>query len=241
MSGKVLYSARRIAEMAGISQQMVSYVIKGDRQPSIEMSMKLEKATGVCREAWLWPERHFNPYIPFTNVMVCTTCKNRHSRIVAANKIIRRIYRETKNFDLMVEAAKTYNGIHSDIKIRIGWNEIKDDGAHLLTTPPSEPPGLPMVVSRDHIGPFYDDLMNSGFATLSCYPPNLSLPIPSHYQWLIQQGVRSGIMVAGPKRKLAWGLSNFASEMSFTQEIIDEMLDHLSKVETMWLADQASA
>ena len=58
---RFLMTQQEIAEKAGISQQMVSYIINGDRIPSIEVAVKLEKATGFARESWLFPERHYNP------------------------------------------------------------------------------------------------------------------------------------------------------------------------------------
>jgi hypothetical protein len=45
------------------------------------MAESLEGATGICREAWVWPERHWNPYMPFGESSLCLHCVNRIVRI----------------------------------------------------------------------------------------------------------------------------------------------------------------
>ena len=71
---------QEIAEISDLSQSYVHYILKCDRKPSTESAEKLEIATGVCREAWLWPERHYNPYIPFCNGKSCLVCVNRKDK-----------------------------------------------------------------------------------------------------------------------------------------------------------------
>lgn len=70
-----------IAKASGLSQQYISRILNGDRQPSLESAEKLEKATGMCRESWLWPARHWSPYIPFSAPNTCVGCANRAGRI----------------------------------------------------------------------------------------------------------------------------------------------------------------
>ena len=71
---KILFNQTEIAKRSGVSQQQISYVLRGDRVPSQKTALALENATGVCREAWLWPERHYNPYMDFHDAIQCTSC-----------------------------------------------------------------------------------------------------------------------------------------------------------------------
>ena len=73
-------SQQEIADRAEISQSLVHYILNGDKNPSPETAIKLEEATGICREGWIWPDRHHNPYIPFTNGINCMACLNRPTR-----------------------------------------------------------------------------------------------------------------------------------------------------------------
>lgn len=235
MSCKVLYSQRQLGEGAGISQQMVSYILKGDRQPSIEIASKLENATGICREAWLWPERHFNPYIPFSDVMVCVTCKNVIGRVKAANKIFLRIFRETKDFDLLVEAARVYHGIRNE-EIDFRYREVRPDGFHILSTP-AKTRNCEPVLTVEHLGPNYELLLEQGYLALTWYPP-LEQGVPQGRPIPYNLTLHSGLMVIGPKRRLVWSVSNYVSEMAFTQEMIQEMIEWTAQMEEIWIADQ---
>ena len=71
---------QEISDETGLSQSYIHYILNSDRIPSMETAEKLEAATGVCREAWLWPDRHYNPYIPFFKGYNCLTCLNRKDR-----------------------------------------------------------------------------------------------------------------------------------------------------------------
>ena len=79
---KVLMTQQEIATAIGCYQSHVHYMLNGDRSISIDNAMKFEQATGICREGWLFPERHWNPYMPFTkNSSRCGSCPNRITRI----------------------------------------------------------------------------------------------------------------------------------------------------------------
>lgn len=81
MKYKLLYTQQEIAKRAGLSQQYISRIINGDRQPTVETAYKLQRATSFCRESWLFPERHWNPYIPFNRKPQCMRCLNRVERV----------------------------------------------------------------------------------------------------------------------------------------------------------------
>lgn len=81
VKGGLLLTQDEIARRTGISQSTVSYVLRGDRTPSRTMAEGLEETTGICREGWMWPERHFNPYMPFADPTSCFRCERRVTRI----------------------------------------------------------------------------------------------------------------------------------------------------------------
>ena len=76
-----LQTQQEIAKKIGASQSTISYILRGDRTPSKDMAESLEEATAVCREACIWPERHWNPYMPFIASNHCLHCANRIVRI----------------------------------------------------------------------------------------------------------------------------------------------------------------
>jgi transcriptional regulator with XRE-family HTH domain len=76
-----LFKQYELADVVGTTPSMISYILRHERSPSVPMAEALEEATGVCREAWLFPERHFNPYFKDTggNPLDCMRCRNRES------------------------------------------------------------------------------------------------------------------------------------------------------------------
>ena len=53
----------KIAKAAGITPSHMAYIARGVKKPSPDVAARLEKATGVPRLAWLYPEEYDNPYI----------------------------------------------------------------------------------------------------------------------------------------------------------------------------------
>jgi transcriptional regulator with XRE-family HTH domain len=56
-------SRTELARKIGVTYQYISYITKRERTPSPGMAEQLERATGVKREAWVWPDKYENPYI----------------------------------------------------------------------------------------------------------------------------------------------------------------------------------
>ena len=74
------------------------------------MAEDLEKATGICREAWLYPHRHWNPYIPFNGLSSCVNCLNKANRIGKGIEVATAHFRKHKDFKVLAEIAVTYTG-----------------------------------------------------------------------------------------------------------------------------------
>ncbi len=53
----------KLASRISKSSAYVSEVLRGKRRPSPDAAVALEKATGISRSAWLWPEEYPNPLI----------------------------------------------------------------------------------------------------------------------------------------------------------------------------------
>lgn len=130
---KILMTQQEIAETTGRTQPFIHYILKGDRSPSISFSIKLEKATGICREAWMFPERHWNPYIPFRDIQSCMTCPNRPNRIKKSFEMAEIHFEQAENkreaFKGLVEIYKTYTGVKRVVFL---WREIVPEGLKLL-------------------------------------------------------------------------------------------------------------
>jgi len=133
-SAKLLLTQQQIAKRSGCSQAMVHYTINGDRVPSTETAIKLEKATGVCREAWVFPDRHWNPYIPFGTGQNCFKCPNYNERYALRNKMLAnfldRAPNKRKAFKSLPDLTLLLYGIeHTRFLI---LREITDSGLKLL-------------------------------------------------------------------------------------------------------------
>jgi len=132
-TSKSLMTQFEIAQAANLSQPMIHYILNGDRMPSIETALKLERATGICREAWLFPERHYNPYIPFENVRNCATCHNRPNRVLKSIEMAEAHFEQAENkreaFKGVVDIHKKYTGVNWGIFV---FKEVVPEGFKLL-------------------------------------------------------------------------------------------------------------
>ncbi len=143
---------KEISHRSGISQQMISLLINGDRTPSVKTAEKLEDATGICREAWLWPARHYNPYIPFDDGLQCMFCHRRVRRIeMFAEKISDYLDKNPTLVALQeaIDGMYEFGGYKTD-NIYFGMSKITDKGAIKLAAagyqwPLRDMPFVPLV------------------------------------------------------------------------------------------------
>jgi plasmid maintenance system antidote protein VapI len=131
---KVLMTQQEIADKIGHSQSHIHYILNGDRTPSVMMAVELEEATGICREAWLWPERHFNPYMPFTDATICMSCPNRITRMKYITGKCVALVRDAKDkiqaLKDVIEIAHVCNGFTNDVTMSL--RKVTPKGLELL-------------------------------------------------------------------------------------------------------------
>jgi plasmid maintenance system antidote protein VapI len=58
----------KLARRVGISLRHMNDIIRGRRKPSYGLAKKFEDATGIKRQAWIWPEDFANPLITLPEV-----------------------------------------------------------------------------------------------------------------------------------------------------------------------------
>jgi len=58
---------REVAEMVGCHIDTIFRLKRGDNRPSIDLAVRLEKALGIDRRRWLWPEEFGDPWEVFYN------------------------------------------------------------------------------------------------------------------------------------------------------------------------------
>lgn len=56
-----------IARRMGMTRQAVNAYLTGKRRAGPRMAKKLEEATGIARNAWLYPDEHHNPLLAGEN------------------------------------------------------------------------------------------------------------------------------------------------------------------------------
>jgi hypothetical protein len=212
---------------------MVHYILKGDRTPSPEMSVAIEGATGVCREAWLWPERHWNPYIPVVDTFHCPECPNRIRSIIFAHN---EIMKELSNCG----RPRT----HGDKKrvlaqiVSIAWEFMQFPPASVVSFREIIPAGFELlaykcgdvaiktsfsfmpVIPKDIIPNAYQDYQTPGFVTYSRHFPE---DLPEHWaqerELLAMKNIKTLLTVSSGKLLYSYGCTN--GERVYTPETIE--------------------
>jgi len=55
--------ATELARKINVTPACISAIFRRERRPSAELAIQLEKATGIDRRAWLYPDEFHNPMI----------------------------------------------------------------------------------------------------------------------------------------------------------------------------------
>lgn len=113
---KSMMTQKELSEKSGLSQQMISMILRGDRTPSLDTARALELASGICREAWLFPERHWNPYVPWADPAICIGCPLKLDRIKKGNLLGEIAIAEAKDkregFEQMCKIEEVLHGLN---------------------------------------------------------------------------------------------------------------------------------
>lgn len=59
----MLEKSKDLARAVGCTERFIHLIWSGKKKPGLEMAKRLEKATGVPRLAWLYPDEFDNPYV----------------------------------------------------------------------------------------------------------------------------------------------------------------------------------
>jgi DNA-binding transcriptional regulator YdaS (Cro superfamily) len=59
----LLLKQTELAQVIGVSQSYISQILNGQKTVSPFLAEAFEDATAICREAWIWPSLHWNPYM----------------------------------------------------------------------------------------------------------------------------------------------------------------------------------
>lgn len=123
-----ILNQQEIAKASGLSQSYIHYVLKGDRTPSLNTAEHLEEATGICREAWLWPDRHHNPYMPFVSGLNCLACANRPTKSAFVSRRMIHLLEKVPQGNRMLE----FDGILKQCHKHMGFPDTVVFGLWLI-------------------------------------------------------------------------------------------------------------
>ena len=236
---RVLMTQQAIADATGYSQQAISMILNGDRMPSPEKAIKLEKATGVCREGWIWPERHFNPYIPFTGSEMCLTCPNRIHRM---EKTIGTILSwlssartQIEKDQALKEVAPIIHACHGFTKHQtVTFREITPKGGSMLSHAGTF--ALPQFVTN-HMMPWAAKKLRAGETIHVPYFP-YDLPPEAKLERVLGKGVglRSILAVSSGKHLIIFA-SLRGKLMEWTPEMIERLEWFIKELSRLLEAD----
>lgn len=51
-----------LSKQINVHHDTLYRIRRGERKPTVNLALKLEKTTGINAEIWLFPERYFNPW-----------------------------------------------------------------------------------------------------------------------------------------------------------------------------------
>ncbi len=222
-----------IADATRRSQSAIHYILKGDRMPSVDMAERLEKATGICREAWIWPERHYNPYIQFQGLRNCLTCSNRTKRTQRVIETSITHFKNTKNkraaFEYLNLIAQIYTGM-SDVVFL--WRKITKEGLPILAH--SGHPTMPALktMSPDSFPRIWEIAQKQKTLAIEHIPYGLDESWEKEIALFRKYQIRSTLIVA--KGSLLWASYSIGIPMTWKPELSDQMGNALQIISDIW-------
>lgn len=225
-----------IAVAADITPVMVYYILNGDRTPSEKLATKLESLTGVCREAWMWPTRHFNPYVQLCNKPSCSTCANRSGRIhhIMARAIAYlRIHAPDRWAGL--QTVSDYGRMISgyDDTVAIVFLRITREGVTFVTETrvnPDLPPLKGISLTKEDMPWFWAQVKAQRIIQSSVFPDGLEAASKKFIEFLQSRRTRSILLIPGKtvifsmvstRDIFSWDSSNITATTRFIDELDD--------------------
>ena len=230
---KILMTQQQIADATGYSQPAIHYVLKGDRTPSIEMAVRLEPVTGTCREAWLWPERHYNPYIPFDNIKGCMTCTNRKIRTKKAIEIMidhfATVDDKQQGFKNLLEIFNVYTGLSGVIFF---WREFRLDGMHLLAHT-SESPTHPEILRLEEFSRLTQLIKENEALVIEHFPYDIEKSWEQLFPVWEEAQVRSALAIG--RDPLLFVVHSVKNAMVWTEESVKATEDFVETIRDLYI------
>jgi transcriptional regulator with XRE-family HTH domain len=237
---RLLMSQKEIAEKAGISQQMVSYIINGDRIPSIEVAVKLEKATGFPRESWLFPERHYNPYIPLLDGEDpgWEVCKYRIDLVNHVTDLMLEDFSRHGDFYRMLEISSSFQGFDNK-EIVLTFRIVTRRGLELLASTLESLASTPFKINH---GDEFRWLYERAVAGLSVHVPYYPVPpyvlegAEHEFAIALEYGIRCFMAVSSGRLWLSeWSMGR---RMVWSPEVIDRLAWFIREVDKLYKPHQ---
>jgi len=234
MGYNFLLTQSEIAQAAGRSQSSIHYILNGDRMPSIETALRLEKATGICREAWFFPERHWNPYIPFDNIQSCSRCPNRPARINKSIEMAETHFEQAENrieaFKVLVDIYRTYTGVKGAVFV---FKEVVPEGFKLLAC--SEPSGNQPVRDlwpKDSFRELHESALNEQTIVVPHFPYEISESIADEMNRIFHLKLTSILFI--PRDGLLLLMFSDKFSLSWTNTGVKNAQMHIERISQLW-------
>jgi transcriptional regulator with XRE-family HTH domain len=237
---RFLMTQQEIAEKAGISQQMVSYIINGDRIPSIEVAVKLEKATGFPRESWLFPERHYNAYIPLLDGEDpgWEVCKYRIDLVNHTTDLMLEDFSRHGDFHRMLEISSSFQDFDNK-EIALTFRIVTRRGLELLASTLEWLASSPYKITH---GDEFRWLYESAVAGLSIHIPYYPVPryvlegAEHEFDIGLEYGIRCFMAVSSGRLYFSeWSMRR----MVWSPEVIDRLAWFIREVDKLFEPHQS--
>jgi hypothetical protein len=230
-AAKILMTQSDIAEAARRSQASIHYIFNGDRMPSIEMALDLESATGICREAWLFPERHWNPYIPFGDIQNCATCPNRFNRIMKSIEMAEIHFEQAENkreaFKGVVDIYKIYTGIN---KATFVWREVVPEGLKLLAG--SKCNDCPELLPTDSFKRLYQFALKEQSIVIPNFPNAVTESCAEEINLFFKKRLKSKFSIA--RGGLFFSMYSDVISLNWSNDGVKHAIKHVERISKLW-------
>lgn len=200
----------------------------------MDLAVNLEKGTGVCRESWIWPERHWNPYIPLGKATSCLTCLNIASRMwFTAKRIVKMVDAadDKPAFILTVpELIHGFNGFTNAVTIKL--REVITDGWKLLACV-GDCEGQPELVTKNMSPWIIDKLIAGETVSFMNLPYDIPETEPLDRELTMATQQRSALILQ--REPLTFILYSSNIPMFFSDTYIEAIEYLVSKMAKSWI------